>query len=354
MNDLIGIFLAVALLMGNAFFVGSEFALISARRDRLEALSEQGRTRALAVLKANENLTLMLAGAQLGITICSILLGRIAEPAIAHLLEVPFASIGVPKSLLHPVAFSLALTLVVILHVLVGEMVPKNIALAGPESTAMLLIPSYLFYIKLIKPLIATYNFAANLVLLLVRIEPKDELDTTVSTVQLTAMLGESLDEGLLDPEEHRRLTQTLTTTEKTVADVLIPLDKVHSLPAFAPGLGPTLNSIEQAVVHTGFSRYPVQDASGNFTGYLHLKDILNQVLDENLGPHTLIDTAKIRQLPPINETTTLEEALSIFRRSNSHLGTVIDSRGQITGMVALEDLLEEFIGTVRDGTHQI
>ena len=132
-TDLFGVLLTVVLLAANAFFVGSEFALISARRDRLEALAEQGKRSAVTVIRAGERLSLMLAGAQLGITICSILLGRVGEPAVAHLLEGPFDLVGIPDALLHTVSFLVALGLVVLLHVLLGEMVPKNIAIAGPE-----------------------------------------------------------------------------------------------------------------------------------------------------------------------------------------------------------------------------
>ena len=130
--------LTIVLLLANAFFVGAEFALISARRDRFEALAEQGKRSAVTVIHAGQNLSMMLAGAQLGITVCSILLGRIGEPAVAHLLEKPFDLFGVPDAVLHTVSFVVAITIVVVLHVLLGEMVPKNIAIAGPESAAML------------------------------------------------------------------------------------------------------------------------------------------------------------------------------------------------------------------------
>ena len=149
MGDLLGVLLTVLLLAANAFFVAAEFALISARRDRLEALAEQGKRSAIAVIQAGQNLSLMLAGAQLGITVCSILLGRVGEPAVAHLLETPFDLLGVPDAVLHTVSFLVAITIVVVLHVLLGEMVPKNIAIAGPESAAMLLVPPYLIWIRI-------------------------------------------------------------------------------------------------------------------------------------------------------------------------------------------------------------
>ena len=202
-GDIFGVLLTVVLLAFNAFFVGSEFALISARRDRLEALAEQGKNSAVTVIRAGENLSLMLAGSQLGITICSILLGRVGEPAVAHLLETPFGLLGIPDAVLHTVAFVVALSVVVTLHVLLGEMVPKNIAIAGPESAAMLLIPVYLVYIRAARPFIAFYNWCANSTLRAFGVEPKDELELNVSTVELSEMIAESLSEGLLDTEEH-------------------------------------------------------------------------------------------------------------------------------------------------------
>src|SRR5712672_4377861 len=165
MGDFFSVVLTVLLLAANAFFVGAEFALISARRDRLEALAEQGKHSAVTVIRAGENLPVMLAGAQLGITICSILLGRVGEPAVAHLLEKPFGLIGIPDTVLHTVAFVIAITIVVVLHVLLGEMVPKNIALAGPESAAMLLVPPYLIYVRAARPFIVYSNKWANAML---------------------------------------------------------------------------------------------------------------------------------------------------------------------------------------------
>ena len=247
-GDLFAVALTVLLLAANAFFVGAEFALISARRDRLEALAEQGKKRAVTVMRAAENLSLMLAGAQLGITICSILLGRVGEPAVAHLLEKPFALLGVGDAVLHTVSFIVALAVVVTLHVLLGEMVPKNIAIAGPEATAMLLVPPYLIYIRAARPLIAFYNWAANTTLRALRVEPKDELDVTVSTVELSDMIAESLSEGLLDREEHTRLTRALQIRDRCVADLAIPLDRIRAVPVAAPGSGPTIAAVEQEI----------------------------------------------------------------------------------------------------------
>ena len=348
-SDVFGVLLTLVLLGLNAFFVGSEFALISARRDRLEALAEQGKKSAVTVIRAGEQLSLMLAGAQLGITVCSILLGRVGEPAVAHLLEAPFGALGVPDTVLHTVSFVIALSVVVTLHVLLGEMVPKNIAIAGPEAAAMLLIPPYLLWIKVAKPFIAFYNWCANTTLRAFGVEPKDELDVTVSTVELSEMIAESLSEGLLDPEEHGRLTRALAIRTRVVSDVAIPLDQIRAVPAAGPGQGPTVGAIERALADTGYSRFPVTDASGFYIGYLHIKDVLALIND----PKAVVDASTVRPFPSVPSSMPVPDALGALRRDNSHLA-LVTTDGWVTAMVALEDLVEDLVGTVRDGTHRV
>ncbi|MBI3216799.1 MAG: HlyC/CorC family transporter [Mycobacterium sp.] len=353
-GDLFGVLLTVVLLGANAFFVGSEFALISARRDRLEALAEQGKRSAVTVMRAGEQLSLMLAGAQLGITVCSILLGRVGEPAVAHLLEGPFGLVGIPDAVLHTVSFVVALAVVVTLHVLLGEMVPKNIAIAGPERTAMLLVPAYLLYVRAVRPFIAFYNWCANISLRAIRVEPKDELDMTVSSVELSEMIAESVSQGLLDPEEHTRLTRALQIRNRVVADVAVPVADIRAVPVAAPGAGPTVGAVEEALAETGYSRFPVIAADGTYTGYLHIKDVLALGND----PAAVLDVSAVRPLPSVPAKLALPDALSRLRRSNSHLALVTDTPGggpeQVVAMVALEDLVEDLVGTVRDGTHRV
>ncbi|MDH6194319.1 CBS domain containing-hemolysin-like protein [Mycobacterium frederiksbergense] len=393
MGDILSVLLTVLLLAANAFFVASEFALISARRDRLQALAEQGKRSAVTVIRAGEHLSLMLAGSQLGITICSILLGRVGEPAVAHLLEAPFALIGVSDAVLHTVSFFVALAIVVTLHVLLGEMVPKNIAIAGPETAAMLLIPPYLLYIRAARPFISFYNWCANATLRAFRVETRDELESAVSTVELSEMIAESVSEGLLDTEEHGRLTRALETRSRTVSDVAMPLSAIHAIPVAAEGCGPTVGAVERALTETGYSRFPVTDASGTAIGYLHIKDVLPQIND----PDAVLDVTMVRPLPRLPASLPLPDALSRMRRSKSHLALVVDERsreehvpdecgpdecmpdesvreahvlddaapgdnsdaapapnGTVTAMVALEDMVEDLVGTVRDGTHRV
>ncbi|GFG75974.1 hemolysin family protein [Mycobacterium botniense] len=348
MGDLLRALLTVVLIGTNAFFVAAEFSLISARRDRLDTLAGQGKHRAATVVNAGEQLPLMFAGAQLGITVSSILLGRIGEPAVADLLAKPLGWLGASNALLHSTSLVAALAIVVTVHVLLGEMVPKNITLAGPEKAAMFLVPPYLLYIRVARPVIALYNWCAGATLRVLRVQPKDELDVTVSTVELSEMIAESLSEGLLDHQEHTRLTRALQIRNRVVADVAVPLAQVRAVPVAAPGSGPTVAALEKALAETGYSRFPVVGADGRFVGYVHIKDVL--ALGED--PRAVVDREMVRPLPLLPESLPLAEALSQLRRTNSHLALVTATTGDVVAMVALADLVEDLIGTVRDGAH--
>jgi CBS domain containing-hemolysin-like protein len=345
MGDTLGALLAILLIAVNGFFVGAEFSLISARRDRLEALAEQGKARAVTVIRAGEQLSSMLAGAQLGVTVASLLLGRIGESAVDNLLEKGFGLAGMHPALLHTLSLVIALAIVVTLHVLLGEMVPKNIALAGPERTAMLLVPAYLVYVRAARPFIVFYNKCANAVLRVLGVEPKDELDIAVSIVELSEMISESVSEGLLDPEEHTRLTRALQIRHRVVGDVVVPLADVRAVPVAAAGCGPVIGAVESALAQTGYSRFPVAALDGKFVGYLHIKDVLTLGDD----PQTVMDLELVRPLPRLPTSLPLADALTRMRRNNSHLALVTDDGGAVVGMVAMEDLVEDLVGTMRD-----
>jgi len=341
-SDFLALGAAVLLLLANAFFVGAEFALISARRDRLETMARAGTGGAAAVLKAGADLSRMLAAAQLGITICSLLLGRLGEPAVAHLIERPFAWLGLPDEVLAPVAFTISLVIVVVAHMVIGEMVPKNIAIAGPERTAIWLVPPFLMFTTVMSPVISLFNHTANGVLRLVGVQPRDELETAITSGQLADLIAESRREGLLDDDGSRRLTRTLSSAGNTVADVLVTPVELVSLP-----LRPVVDDVARAVAGTGFSRFPVRAELG-FSGYLHVKDILD-IADD---PGAEVPSQRVRRLPQVRVTDRLDVALAVLRRAGAHLGRAVDAGGATAGLVTLEDLIEHYVGTVRDATH--
>jgi CBS domain containing-hemolysin-like protein len=344
MTGIPAILVSILLLTLNAFFVGAEFALVSARRDRLEAMADRGIDRARTVMRAAERTSLMMAGAQFGITLCTIALGALGEPAVAHYLEMVLAPLGIPAAVTHGIAFAIALLIVSVLHVVLGEMVTKNIAIAAPERTAVWLTPLLVAWVRLVRPIITLLNLMANGILRLLKVEPKDELEASYTPEELASLIADSRREGLLDDLEHRRLTQTLSSAERTVADVLVPIDELTTVP-YPPKIG----DIEAAVAATGFSRFPVRLPDGRLNGFVHVKDVLDIA---GADADTPLPWARVRGLPQLPADARLDEALAALRRVQSHLAKAVDKDGTVLGVVALEDLVEEYVGTVRDSTH--
>ena len=344
MSDTTALVVAVVLLALNAFFVGAEFALISARRSQVEPRAQAGSRVARTTLRAMEQISLVMAGAQFGITVCSLGLGAVGEPAVAHLLEPVFERLGVPEQLVHPVAFAIALTLVVYLHVVLGEMVPKNIALAGPERAALVLGPPMMAVVLVLRPLIAVLNAVANAVLRLLRVEPKDEVASSFTREEVAALVEESRGEGLIEEDEYDRLAGALGFVEKTAATVTMPLDDLATVPR-----GATVAQVEEVCARTGFSRFPVVGVAGDLVGYLHVKDALET--DEERRAR-VVDDKWVRPLPGVQPGDVLHDVLETLQRRGAHMAQVVDADGAVVGLVTLEDVLEELVGEIRDSVH--
>jgi CBS domain containing-hemolysin-like protein len=347
MSDTTALVLAVVLLIGNAFFVGAEFALISARRSQIEPLADAGDRRARITVRAMEDVSQMMAGAQLGITVCSLGLGATAEPAIAHLIEPVLESLGLPTGLVHPIAFTLALSLVVYLHMVLGEMVPKNIALAGPERSALLLGPPLAGIVTVLRPVIAVVNAIANLVLRLLRVQPKDEVTSTFTRDEVATMIGESSREGLLDQQETTILERALHSSTAVARDILVPSDALVTVEA-----DQSTAALYDALVRSGFSRFPVRDADGALRRYVHIHDALASDNPVSTGVWLqagLVGDLPLHPLTQIAPDLALSGVVQRMRADASHLASVVDEAGATIGVVTLEDALETIIGEVRD-----
>ncbi|GAA4365026.1 hemolysin family protein [Nocardioides caricicola] len=347
MSDSAAIVLAVLLLGFNAFFVGAEFALISARRSQIEPRAQAGSRMARTTLRAMEHVSLMMAGAQLGITICSLGLGAVGEPAVAHTLEPLFEALHVSHEMLHPVSFVVALAIVVFLHVVLGEMVPKNIALAGPDRAALVLGPPLLGIVTLLRPLIVALNAIANGTLRLIRIEPKDEVSSTYTREEVAALVEESRGEGLLEDDEYDRLAGALGFTEKTVGAVLMAPDSLTTVRR-----GASAADVEALCGATGYSRFPVvsDDSEGaELIGYVHIKDVLEPDEERRSRP---IDDKWIRRFALVSADEALHDALEKLQREGAHMARVVDSAGVTLGLATLEDVIEELVGEIRDAAH--
>lgn len=331
--------LTMLLLALNAFFVGAEFALVSARRTAIEPRAKEGNRWARITLHAMENVSLMMAGAQLGITVCSLLLLSVSEPVIAHALEGPLTSVGVSQALVHPIAFVVAFAVITTLHVVLGEMVPKNIALAGPDRTAMVLGPPLALLVRIGYPMLWTMNQIANLGLRLMRVQPRDEVASAFTRDEVAGLVSESRSGGLLELNDEHLLMGALQFSDRDVASVLLPLATVRTVPE-----GVTPAAAEEVAVN-GFSRFPVRREDGSLAGYVHIKDLLTT---DPLVHQSPVSAEAIRELPIIQAGDSLRTALVTMQSAGAHLAEVHNDSGSL-GVVTLEDVLEELVGVIRD-----
>ncbi|MBH1937983.1 HlyC/CorC family transporter [Streptomyces sp. AV19] len=327
--------IGLATLVANAFFVGAEFALISVRRDQVEPYAERGDRRARSVLWGLEHISALMAAAQLGITLCTLVLGVVAEPAFATLLEPALHAAGVPSGGIHAIAFAFALAVATYLHMLFGEMVPKNIALAEPVRTALLLGPPLVALSHALRPVVFTINRLANGVLRLLRVEPKDEVAAVFSDDQLARMVTDSSAAGLLDERSTERLRDALELGKRPVGDVVLPVDRVVSA-----RIGVTPEGLERLSAGSGFSRFPVVDGTGRILGYLHVKDALDASPRDVPFP-----TDSMRPIARVRADTPLDDVITAMSGTGAHLAAVVGADDRLTGLVTLEDVLRRLVG---------
>jgi CBS domain containing-hemolysin-like protein len=328
--------LVSAILLGaNAFFVAAEFALVASRQHRLE---QDGSAAARAALRGTRNLSLMLAGAQLGITACTVGLGALAEPALAHTIEIPLERIGLEEAA-HPIAFAIALVIVVFLHMVVGEMMPKSWAITHPESSAMALIWPFTGYVWVTKPILLGLNHGANAMLRLFKVEPADEKAQAHSPEELRYLLRSSAAAGVLGEEEHQMLSHAIEVQRRRVRTVQIPWAEVVTIPAAA-----TAVAAEERSRATGRSRLVVVDADERPVGLVHVREAVQAEPDASVA-----DLAAAPLL--VAADTTIAGAVTLMRRQRSQLALVTGAAREVTGLVAMEDLLEEIMGDFYDET---
>ena len=340
MNPVLGLGLTAVFLAVNAFFVAAEFAVTSSRRAKVEPLAEQGKWGSKAALAALEHVSVNLATCQLGITVMSTSLGAIAEPAIAHLISPPLERVGVSAAGAHAVAFVVALLLVLFLHVVFGEMVPKNISIANPEKALLFLAPPLTAIGAVFRPVVVGLDHVANWFLRLFGMEPKSEISATFTAEEVASIVELSREEGKLE-DDLGLLSGTLEFTEETAGSLMVPLD---SLTVITEPVVPS--EVEALVAKTGFSRFPVVNAEGELSGYVHLKDVLYADGPKRDLP---LEKWRIRQLGRVSFEDEAEEALRSMQAKATHMVAVTGPNGEVQGILFLEDLLEELVGQVQD-----
>ena len=331
----------VALLIANGFFVAAEFALLAARRSKIERLAHDGVRGAAQALKGLRELSLMLAAAQLGITMASLALGAVAEPALAHGLEALLHPLNLPPGVSHGIALGIGLSIVAFLHMVVGEMAPKSWAIADPERSALLLAPPFRAFALVFRPLIRVLNGVANSIVRMLGVEPQDEA-MTHSPADLLLLLEESSSQGTLAEEEHDLLTRALELGGMDAQSVMVPRRDIMAVPADADA-----DDIERVARTTGRSRLPVYEEDlDRIRGVLHVKDLLALSLEDRARVRA---GSLARPALVVPESRPLEALMVDMRQRRQHVALVVDEYGSVSGLVALEDLLEELIGEFED-----
>jgi len=337
------LWVSLALLLGNAFFVGAEFAAMAARRSALEPLAAAGSARAATCLAALEQMGSMLATGQLGITVCSVGLGALAEAALHEVLHPVFAMLPLAEVWVNGLSFAGALLVVVYLHVVAGEMIPKNLALAGPERAALILVPALLFVSRVLRPVVVVMEWISKgLVRGIFRIEPKDEIASAFTVDEVVHILAESEREGLIEQGREGLVRSALEFSAKKAVDVCVPVDRLVTV-----SKGVTPEDIERLVARTGFSRYPFVGPDGQLTGYLHLKDVLYAA--DAAARTEKVPRKRLRRLATVAPGEEIEDVLATMRSNGTHLARVVEEDGWVTGVVFLEDVIEELVGTITD-----
>jgi CBS domain containing-hemolysin-like protein len=331
MNLPVGVTLTILLLIGNGFFVAAEFALIAVKRARLEQAAAEGNRAAAAAVAGIRELSLMLAGAQLGITMCSLGLGAVSEPVIADTLVTPFHAVGLPEAAAHAVAFVIALALVTFLHMVLGEMAPKSWAIAHPERSAMLLAPPFRAFTRTVRPALAVLNGISNLLLRLVRVTPRDQLSTPRTPEQLHHLVEESRRLGLIEETDRNLLSRALRAPRAAVADLVVP---AADIVAVSPAADP--QTVIDTAACTQRTRILLREGTDTPTGLVHVRDAY---LARAGGRHP--QAAELAHpVPALSVDIPVAAAVATLRARHSQLGLVHDADGGLIGLISLDDLL--------------
>ena len=328
------LFFTVLLLIGSGFFVAAEFALVAAKRHRMEKAAAEGQQGAQAALAGMRELSLTLAGAQLGITICTLGLGSVSKPAFSRELDPLLHTLGLPSALSYGVAFAVAMIVVVFLHMVVGEMAPKSWAIAHPERSAMLLSPPFRAVVNAVRPLISLLDRVSNALVRLCRVTPRDELAPVHNREQLTRLVAESERLGLISETDSELLTRSLTEPETPVRELRVPAAVITSVDG-----GAGIEEILRVAADSDRTRLLVREAE-TVLGSVHARD----ALVARAQGRTTDARGLARPVPELGEDTTVSDAIEVLRRRRASLAVVRDGTGRLTGLVTLDDLLSRFL----------
>lgn len=355
--------LVILLVLLNGYFVASEFALVAVRKTRIDELVKQGNKPARLVQKSIAHLDTFISATQLGITLASLALGWIGEPTIAHFLE-PILANYLPENATfvsaHAISIAIAFASITFLHIVLGELAPKTIALQKAEVTSLLIIAPLALFTTIFKPFIWILNGAGNLVLKIVGFSAPSGHQLVHSEEEIKMILAQSAEEGALEKEEVNMVYSVLKLGDISVKKIMIPRTKIIAFEKETP-----LSKIIKITQKYPHSRFPVyRNTIDSVIGFVHIKDIyMNLVSDEKThfvrdiyqsflrrkGEKTLSDLKIIRKIPHTKENMRIDDVLILLRNRRVHIAVVEDEHGKTAGLAALEDVVENLVGEIKD-----
>ena len=336
----LGLIGVVALIAANGFFVAVEFAFVAARRSRFVERADEGDRRSKRAIDVHKRLSFMLSGAQLGITVTTLLVGFIAEPAVASVIEPALVAVGVPESASFGISLTVALILATMAQMVFGELAPKNLAIAKPEPVARSLAPSMWLFLRIAGPIVRLFDGAANRLLRVVGVEPVEELRGAVSTEELDLIVDSSAESGHLTEGQAALLERAIDFGELEASDAMVPWNRVVMIETTA-----TAADLRDLMAST-HSRFPVVDVEGHVQGIVHAKDLLGVARsDYEITPVSQL----FHEILAVPEAAGLNVVLSELRSRSTEMAIVIDEYGGPAGVVTLEDVVEELVGDIED-----
>ncbi|KMT22273.1 hemolysin family protein [Clostridium cylindrosporum] len=338
---LINIIIVLLLVFMNAFFVATEFAVVKVRKSRIETLLLEGNKSAVHVLKVVKDLNAYLSACQLGITLASLGLGWVGEPAVSHMLTPVFKLFDIPESAVHSIAFVVGFAIITTFHIVLGELVPKSLAIISAEKISLYTAFPLIIFYKLTYPVMWAFNHSTELILRIFGLSQRDEHDTAYTDEEIKLLVEESYKHGLINQNELDFVDNVFNFSERTVKEIMVPRTDMKCI-----YIEDSFDEIIETTLNEQFTRYPVcREDKDNIIGFIHTKDLYRQKIQGNNANIEGI----IREIKFVEESMLISELFNLFKKEKPQMAIIIDEYGGTFGLVTIEDILEELVGDIQD-----
>ena len=340
MDELLNILIVLVLVFMNAFFVAAEFSVVKVRKSRMETLVLENNKSAKHVLKVVTNLNAYLSACQLGITLASLGLGWVGEPAVAKMLEPLFEMLDVPDAAVHSISFLLGFGIITAAHIVLGELVPKSLAIISAEKMSLFTAYPLIMFYRLTYPIMWLFNHSTELILRIFGLSQSDEHDTAYTDEEIKLLAEESYKHGLIDQKELDFVDNIFDFSDKTVKEIMVPRTDMQCI-----FIEDSFDNIIETTLNEQFTRYPVcKGDKDNIIGFVHIKDLYKQKIQGKTDIESII-----REIKFVEESLSISQLFDLFKRSKHQMAIVIDEYGGTFGLVTIEDILEELVGDIED-----